>query len=132
MYFTLDVDECLRPASEYSTYSNHCNQRCINTPGSYYCDCHEGFELSPNGRVCKGEISRITPSVPLVRNPVVNDWGSQCLILGGLTAAGRILVEHSICNSVAAPGYRKLDEGGKQAARSCVGAADKHKKKKKK
>lgn len=30
------------------------NGRCINTVGSYRCDCNEGFEVSPSGTECIG------------------------------------------------------------------------------
>ncbi|XP_033109887.1 fibrillin-2-like [Anneissia japonica] len=48
-----DINECSRKSSPFDIHSNQCNQLCINTPGSYYCDCEKGFELSPNARVCK-------------------------------------------------------------------------------
>ena len=44
-----DIDECV---------NNHdlCAQACINTPGSYVCDCNPGYTLDPNGFSCIGEI----------------------------------------------------------------------------
>lgn len=30
------------------------NGRCVNTAGSYRCDCNEGFEVSPSGTECIG------------------------------------------------------------------------------
>ena len=47
--FFLDVDECKLPKSFH-----HCQQICVNTPGSYYCRCEKGFRLSANGKVCIG------------------------------------------------------------------------------
>ena len=44
-----DFNECAEPQSYH-----HCNQYCVNTPGSYYCKCKEGFVLSANGRICRG------------------------------------------------------------------------------
>lgn len=29
-----------------------CQQSCINTEGSFYCSCHDGFELNKNGLSC--------------------------------------------------------------------------------
>lgn len=32
-----------------------CEQICVNTPGSYVCQCYEGYELDANGKNCVGE-----------------------------------------------------------------------------
>ncbi|XP_069751394.1 LOW QUALITY PROTEIN: cartilage matrix protein [Narcine bancroftii] len=29
-----------------------CEQICVSSPGSYKCDCNEGFTLNPDGRTC--------------------------------------------------------------------------------
>ena len=34
--FFIDVNECL-------VNNGGCHQRCINTEGSYYCECFEGY-----------------------------------------------------------------------------------------
>lgn len=46
-----DIDEC-------SNGDNLCqrNADCINSPGSYRCECAAGFKLSPNG-ACVGKKS---------------------------------------------------------------------------
>ncbi|XP_036605335.1 epidermal growth factor-like protein 7 isoform X2 [Trichosurus vulpecula] len=41
-----DVDECSQPG-------HGCPQKCINIPGSYHCQCQEGYELSSDGRLCQ-------------------------------------------------------------------------------
>lgn len=42
-----DVDECT---------SNPCtNGDCVNTPGSYYCKCHAGFQRTPTKQACIGK-----------------------------------------------------------------------------
>lgn len=33
-----------------------CMGSCINTPGSYKCQCPAGYEIQKDGRTCKGEI----------------------------------------------------------------------------
>lgn len=44
--FSLDVDECV---------SNPCiNGDCVNTPGSYHCKCHEGYQGTPTKQACIG------------------------------------------------------------------------------
>ncbi|XP_058271845.1 collagen and calcium-binding EGF domain-containing protein 1 [Hemibagrus wyckioides] len=48
--YCLDIDEC---SSKNETV---CSQICINTPGSYRCDCDPGFYLEDNGKTCsKGQ-----------------------------------------------------------------------------
>ena len=43
----VDIDECVEGV-------NKCEQKCINTIGSYYCDCITGYRLRTNQRKCKG------------------------------------------------------------------------------
>ena len=43
----LDVNEC-------SQTDNLCDHGCHNTDGSFSCSCRDGYELSSNGRRCKG------------------------------------------------------------------------------
>ncbi|XP_062402690.1 low-density lipoprotein receptor [Sardina pilchardus] len=47
-----DVNECDNPDT--------CTQRCINTEGSYKCDCYEGYEMDSATKECKA-ISGSTP-----------------------------------------------------------------------
>jgi hypothetical protein len=42
-----DVDEC--------GLDNVCSQQCVNTPGSFVCDCTHGYRLKPDGRGCKAQ-----------------------------------------------------------------------------
>ena len=44
----IDEDEC--SASE----TNHCQQLCVNTPGSYVCQCNDGFRLNDDLSTCDG------------------------------------------------------------------------------
>lgn len=43
--FLLDVDEC-------QDNNGGCQQICVNTMGSYECQCKEGFFLSDNQHTC--------------------------------------------------------------------------------
>ena len=45
----LDIDEC-------SSNNGGCSDMCVNTNGSYYCECLEGYELQ-NETVCVGKLS---------------------------------------------------------------------------
>lgn len=40
-----DLNEC-EPAGV-------CSQTCVNTKGSYYCNCMDGYILEPNKHTCK-------------------------------------------------------------------------------
>uniref|UniRef100_A0A8C5LU87 Collagen and calcium binding EGF domains 1 n=1 Tax=Leptobrachium leishanense TaxID=445787 RepID=A0A8C5LU87_9ANUR len=44
--YCLDIDEC---AFKNETL---CSQICINTPGSYRCECLEGYVLEEDGKTC--------------------------------------------------------------------------------
>ncbi|KAK2093793.1 Bone morphogenetic protein 1 [Saguinus oedipus] len=46
--FFKEVDECSRPNR------GGCEQRCLNTLGSYQCSCDPGYELAPDKRRCEG------------------------------------------------------------------------------
>uniref|UniRef100_A0A3P9NVH8 Fibulin 2 n=1 Tax=Poecilia reticulata TaxID=8081 RepID=A0A3P9NVH8_POERE len=55
-----DRDECLNYGS------NICNQRCVNTPGSFRCECYPGYVLQEDASTCaRGErpqvVQRCTP-----------------------------------------------------------------------
>lgn len=43
-----DIDEC-------QVHNGGCQHRCVNTRGSYYCECHLGSRLHVDGRTCLGE-----------------------------------------------------------------------------
>lgn len=53
LVFSLDVDECDFPRDICR------NGTCINTDGSYECDCYNGFERSENGD-CQGMMLCLT------------------------------------------------------------------------
>ncbi|XP_069800077.1 epidermal growth factor-like protein 7 isoform X2 [Dendropsophus ebraccatus] len=40
-----DVDEC-------ESGRHHCSQLCINAAGHFHCGCHDGFQLSDDGKSC--------------------------------------------------------------------------------
>ena len=47
--YTLDIDECFEGI-------NGCNQLCINTFGSYLCNCQTGYKLNSDNYTCIGMI----------------------------------------------------------------------------
>ena len=46
---TTDIDECQEGA-------HLCDQTCINTVGSYMCQCNDGYTLSVDGTTCVGKV----------------------------------------------------------------------------
>ena len=47
VYTSLDVDEC-------DIANGECEHVCINTDGSFYCDCRDGHMLESNNSTCEG------------------------------------------------------------------------------
>ncbi len=50
--FNLDINEC-------NSTMEVCQQTCINTNGSYYCQCREEYELNDDNSTCSGKLSLI-------------------------------------------------------------------------
>ena len=49
---SLDINEC-------DTNNGGCDHNCINTIGSYQCQCREGFQFISNGRNCTGNLKNL-------------------------------------------------------------------------
>ena len=49
----LDINEC-------AINNGGCSQVCLNTEGSFSCDCYPGYELGPNNHTCNGRCTRFT------------------------------------------------------------------------
>lgn len=65
---TADEDEC------HTQPSLCANGRCVNTVGSFQCDCDEGFQLSPAGTECQGECGQARRAQP---PPLAKELRSQ-------------------------------------------------------
>ncbi|XP_029928875.1 complement C1r-A subcomponent-like [Myripristis murdjan] len=50
-YQAIDMDECSEPDPADGS-APPCSQICLNTPGSYLCSCHHGYELRTDHRTC--------------------------------------------------------------------------------
>ncbi|XP_073234800.1 mucin-like protein [Porites lutea] len=51
----LDIDEC------QTSNTNNCEQICVNTAGSYYCTCRDGFTIKADKQSCE-DINECEPS----------------------------------------------------------------------
>jgi hypothetical protein len=49
LYFK-DIDEC-------KLGSSGCDHECHNTPGTYHCECKDGFYLDTDNKTCNGKFS---------------------------------------------------------------------------
>ena len=49
LYFVSDIDEC-------RDNNGTCSHVCMNTEGSYHCDCFTGYALHPNNHDCEGQL----------------------------------------------------------------------------
>ena len=50
MIYVLDIDEC------QNTTTHNCPQECVNTLGSYTCECYSGYRKDAGG-ICQGMLS---------------------------------------------------------------------------
>ena len=48
MLYLKDVDEC------DESPNGGCDHNCTNTNGSYYCSCHDGYDLDSDAANCIG------------------------------------------------------------------------------
>ena len=42
--------------NECNSTVTDCDQVCVNTNGSYYCDCDNGYTLSEDNKTCQGMV----------------------------------------------------------------------------
>ena len=47
-----DINEC---TTTDATSMHECSQVCVNTEGSYICQCQSGYRLSVDERSCDGK-----------------------------------------------------------------------------
>lgn len=68
-----DINEC-------EEVNGGCQQTCVNTPGSYHCECSEGFRTHTDGRTCIGTFwtkAPVTLQWPLFQLPLTVFCTSQ-------------------------------------------------------
>ncbi|XP_076347687.1 epidermal growth factor-like protein 8 isoform X2 [Tachypleus tridentatus] len=44
---------CEKVENKCLKHNGNCEHKCVNTPGSYSCECHDGFILQKDGKSCK-------------------------------------------------------------------------------
>ena len=64
MFTPLDIDEC------QNSQSHNCEQICINLPGTFLCDCRDGYNLNADAHSCDGEMFALKDLVMLIKNIV--------------------------------------------------------------
>ncbi|XP_065180915.1 uncharacterized protein LOC135811608 [Sycon ciliatum] len=62
-----DIDECSLTPHHCSAYSAQGPGKCVNIPGSYVCNCFEGFTIRDtlNGRICVASSPTQSPTTSL-------------------------------------------------------------------
>lgn len=58
-----------------------CEHECVNTEEGYYCRCHRGYNLDPNGKTCSSKCARGGDA----------DGGKRPCQAPGLTSSQRLL-----------------------------------------
>ena len=59
-FWSVDIDEC------YNATNIVCEQLCVNTPGSAYCACQEGYQLTDDMAKCIGKLGYFCHLLKLV------------------------------------------------------------------
>ena len=86
-----DIDECKTEGGHFGNYCGK-NTRCVNTPGSYRCDCLEGHSRV-NSNECSGTKNAGTSArssgprsahVPPLLQSSPQAWGRWLLLIGTL------------------------------------------------
>ena len=76
MHFFSDIDECQNKSGI------NCDQLCVNLPGSYFCDCNNGYKLNADGGTCDGKPPNFFYSCPITLSPVQFLWVLFRFVLG--------------------------------------------------
>merc|ERR1712038_1425856 len=64
-----------------------CEDQCVNTQGSYFCSCGNGYQLGQNNRECQDIDECNNPNTCSFGYVCVNTWGSYHCLTGAFAAA---------------------------------------------
>uniref|UniRef100_A0A1X7SF39 EGF-like domain-containing protein n=1 Tax=Amphimedon queenslandica TaxID=400682 RepID=A0A1X7SF39_AMPQE len=92
--FSLNDQNCT-DINECDTNNGECEQDCINTIGSYQCQCREGFEFTSNGRSCTDidECADKNGGCEQICNNTVGSFQCSCLV-------GFTLTNDAFCSDI--------------------------------
>ena len=98
----VDIDEC-------RDNIDNCSQICLNTIGSYTCDCNLGYRIATDERACDGIISYNT--IDLIRHNNLFDQISMNAMNGPMHAfiIVRTLLAHTYALVVLATAWPVID-----------------------
>lgn len=76
-HFFTDIDECVKMEDGKSKVCEKDHETCVNTPGSFRCECEAGFVRNENKEICEKQKSEGKPFILKLsfRNSWVNPWG---------------------------------------------------------
>ncbi|XP_051886847.1 fibrillin-2-like isoform X42 [Pristis pectinata] len=96
-----DVDECLRD-------NGGCSQRCVNTAGSYQCDCHPGYALQPESRTTCTDINECLWDPCDALSVCANvPGGYRCDCRVGFEYSGHVCTDVNECKSAPCQPYEQ-------------------------
>lgn len=101
------------------------NGQCLNTVGSFLCECNDGYELSLDGRVCAGkelqyfyvDVNNSSSFHDTPRSSLFPPDINECAVNPGTCGAGTCLNLDGSYRCICPPGYYLHEE-------TCEGTAD--------
>ena len=82
-----DDDEC-------ATAAHGCQHKCVNTFGSYQCQCNQGYELESDGRSCAGK------SYAMYSELKCNVYVRKGIVSGQVQCARHLLTGGCFCRNL--------------------------------
>lgn len=110
--------------------SNPCiNGDCVNTPGSYHCKCHEGYQAKPTKQACIGTSAPTVPQVcadgshllrpsarPLCPPSLLCADIDECIVNGVMCRNGRCVNTEGSFQCICNAGFELTSDG-----KNCIG-----------